>query len=157
VTSVSLNKNATALMVGDTETLVATVLPVNATDKAVIWSSSNGNVATVNDGVVTAVSEGSATITVTSHADNTKQATCAVTVTAVPQIANWYVGHMSNMSKSTFRSKTAAELEAGAVAQSGTSATWTPEAAKDICYLLVRDGIVTPSSATMVSGGLTTP
>lgn len=82
VTGVSLNKATTSIIVVGTETLVATVAPAGATNKGVIWSSGNTAVATVNDaGVVTAVSAGTAVITVTT-ADGEFTATCTVTVTA---------------------------------------------------------------------------
>lgn len=81
VTGVSLNKQATSIQEGSTEQLTATVAPSNATDQSVSWTSSNTSVATVNSsGLVTAVSAGSATITVTTT-DGSKTATCAVTVT----------------------------------------------------------------------------
>ncbi len=79
VTGVTLNKTSTSLYVGDTETLTATVAPDNATNKNVTWSTSDANVATVENGVVTAVSAGTATITVTTE-DGAKTATCTVTV-----------------------------------------------------------------------------
>ncbi len=79
VTGVSLNKTSTTLTVDTTETLTATVSPDDATDKSVSWSSDNTAVATVTDGVVTAVAPGTANITVTTT-DGNKQATCAVTV-----------------------------------------------------------------------------
>ena len=79
VTGVTLNKTSTSLYVGGTETLTATVAPDNATDKTVTWTSSNPSVATVENGVVTAVSAGTATITVTTD-DGGKTATCTVTV-----------------------------------------------------------------------------
>ena len=63
VTSVALDKASLALVEGDTATLTATVKPDNATDKTVTWSSDNTAVATVADGVVTAVAEGNAKIT----------------------------------------------------------------------------------------------
>ena len=81
VTGVTLNKTSTTISKGKTETLTATVAPANATNKAVTWKSSNTSVATVTDGVVTAVSEGTANITVTT-VDGGKTATCAVTVVA---------------------------------------------------------------------------
>ncbi len=84
VTGVTLAPTTATLTLGETETvtLTATVLPGDATDKSVTWSSSDETVATVgNDGVVTAVAPGTATITVTTT-DGAKTATCAVTVAA---------------------------------------------------------------------------
>lgn len=80
VTSVSLNKSSTSIQAGQTETLVATVAPDNATNKSVTWTSSNEKVATVENGVVTAKAVGTATITVKT-VDGNKTATCKVTVT----------------------------------------------------------------------------
>ena len=81
VTSVSLDKTSLGLTEGDTETLTATVEPSDATNKNVTWSTSDASIATVTDGVVTAVAPGTATITVTTE-DGNKAATCAVTLTA---------------------------------------------------------------------------
>lgn len=78
VKSITLNKPQLSLVKGATETLTATVLPTTATDKAVTWKSSDTAVATVENGVVTAVAAGNATITATA---GEKTATCAVTVT----------------------------------------------------------------------------
>ena len=83
VTGVSLNKNSTSLTAGNTEQLTATIAPSNATNKNVTWESDATQVATVSStGLVTAIAEGTATITVKSAADSTKKATCTVTVTA---------------------------------------------------------------------------
>lgn len=79
VTGVSLKPNTLSLKVGEAETLTAVVIPANADNKTVSWSTSDQSVATVADGLVTAVKEGSATITVTTI-DGDKTATCAVTV-----------------------------------------------------------------------------
>lgn len=81
VTGVSLNKNSTSIEEGSTEQLTETVTPSNATDKSVTWSTSNSSVATVSNGLVTAVSTGSARITVTTT-DGGYTAYCDVTVTA---------------------------------------------------------------------------
>ena len=80
VTEVALNKTTLNLTVGEVETLTASVKPDNANDKSVSWSSSNNNIATVTNGLVTAIAEGSATITVTTTEGN-KTANCIVTVT----------------------------------------------------------------------------
>ena len=64
---------------GETVTLTAAVLPGDATNRNVTWSSSNNAVASVTNGVVTAVGKGTATITVTT-VDGGKTATCTVTV-----------------------------------------------------------------------------
>ena len=79
VTGVSLNNNTLTLNVGNTSTLTATVTPSNATNKAVTWSTNNSSVASVNDGVITAVSNGTAIITVTTI-DGNYSASCTVTV-----------------------------------------------------------------------------
>ena len=78
VESITLNKTELSLVKGTTETLTATVLPTTATDKTVTWESSDTAVATVKDGIVTAVAAGNATITAKA---GEKTATCAVTVT----------------------------------------------------------------------------
>lgn len=79
VTDIELDITQKSLNVGDTFTLTATLKPNDATNKSVTWSSSDTSVATVDEnGVVTAVSEGTATITAT--ASNGVEASCTVTV-----------------------------------------------------------------------------
>lgn len=80
ITSVKLNKTNLTLTEEQTETLIATINPMNTTDsKALNWSSSNEDIAKVDSqGKVTAISVGSATITVTTS--NGKQDSCDVTV-----------------------------------------------------------------------------
>lgn len=63
--SVALNKRVTALEAGQTETLTATPNPINTTEK-IVWASSDPSVATVVNGVVTAVKKGTAVITATA-------------------------------------------------------------------------------------------
>lgn len=74
--SVTLDKENLSLKTGETETLTATVEPADATD-VVVWSSSDEEVAAVEDGVVRALTAGTATVTAKA---GTKSATCKVTV-----------------------------------------------------------------------------
>ena len=80
VTGVTVNPTSLELKVGTTGSLTATVAPSNAAVTSVTWSTSDENVATVDKGVVTAVAEGAATITVKTD-DGGFTATCSVTVT----------------------------------------------------------------------------
>jgi hypothetical protein len=82
VTGVEINKSNLSLNVGSSETLTAMVAPINATKKTVTWSTSNATVATVANGLVTAIAKGTATIIVTT-ADGKKTDTCAVSVYAI--------------------------------------------------------------------------
>lgn len=79
VESVTLNKTELTLEVGGEETLTATVAPGDATVKAVTWSSDDTTIATVDNGKVTAVAAGTATITAKA---GDKTDTCSVTVNA---------------------------------------------------------------------------
>ena len=91
VTSVSLNKTSLNLDVGASEKLTATINPTTATERGVIWSSSNPAVATVSqDGTVTTLTKGTATITAKSKDDNSKYATCNVVTNAVARIGDNY-------------------------------------------------------------------
>lgn len=79
-TGVSLNKETISLNTGASETLIATVFPDNVTNKTVAWESSDTTVATVdNNGKVTAVKKGTATITVTTE-DGSFTDNCVVSV-----------------------------------------------------------------------------
>ena len=79
-TGVTLSQTELPLAKGATATLTATVVPFDATNQKVTWRSNNTSVATVENGTVTAVSGGNATITVTTE-DGNHTATCEVTVT----------------------------------------------------------------------------
>ncbi len=82
VTGVTVSPTTASINVGATQQLTATVAPSNATNKNVSWSTSNAAVATVStSGLVTGVSAGTATITVTTQ-DGSRTATSAITVNA---------------------------------------------------------------------------
>ena len=107
VESISLDKSAVELKAGDNITLVATVLPDNATDKSINWSSDKADIAAVDEtGKVTAISFGTATITATTT-DGGKTATCTVTVKPdhLPDGALPGVFTVSNDGKKVFFSK----------------------------------------------------
>ena len=82
VAEITLDKTTLLIAVGKTETITANVLPLGATNKRLNWTSSNEAVATVENGVVTAVAVGTANITATSTDGSNISATCRVTVTA---------------------------------------------------------------------------
>ena len=77
--SISLKTTNLTMKQGEKAVIYATYNPSNVTDKVLYWSSSNTKVATVSEGVVTAVGNGTATITAKSR-DGGKTATCKVTV-----------------------------------------------------------------------------
>lgn len=77
VSGVSVSPTTLTLNKGESSQLTATVSPSNATNKSVTWSTNNSSVATVNNGLVTYVGQGNATITATT-VDGNKTATCNV-------------------------------------------------------------------------------
>lgn len=79
VTSVSLNPTSLTLTEGEAKEIVATISPSNADNKKIVWATSNSSIATVNEGKVTAIKAGTASITATTD-DGGKTATCQVEV-----------------------------------------------------------------------------
>ncbi len=91
VEGISLNKEEMLLKKGETEALTAEIAPVAASNKTVLWKSSDENVAVVDEnGVVTAVSAGNAVITAYAQADETKSAECKVEVYEQLQCETFY-------------------------------------------------------------------
>ncbi|MCC8067339.1 MAG: Ig-like domain-containing protein [Clostridiales bacterium] len=85
VTSVTLGKSSLELTAGDTYTVSASVLPTDATDPSLAWTSSDTGVATVDgNGKITAVGKGTATITATTQDGTELSSACSVTVKAAP-------------------------------------------------------------------------
>jgi|LSQX01.2.fsa_nt_gb prepilin-type N-terminal cleavage/methylation domain-containing protein len=85
VSSISLNKTILNLLINDTESLKPTILPIDATNKAITWESSDPSVVAITDydhtnANIKALKAGTANITVTT-VDENKKATCLVTVT----------------------------------------------------------------------------
>ena len=95
-TGISLNKTSVSLAVGASETLSASLTPSNVTDKTVTWTSSDESVVTVDNGKITAVKAGTATITV--ETGNGKKATCEVTVIGLSNIdTTFYKGNTTTL------------------------------------------------------------
>ena len=126
VSSISLNKTSASLAIGGTvELSVSNVSPSDAVDKTVTWSSSNTSVATVDPttGEVTAVAEGTATITATAHDGSGKTATCSVTVYPAGTVV-WDSSNISDLYVSgTYRSYTKEGITLSANADM-IDATW---------------------------------
>ncbi|WP_083289787.1 Ig-like domain-containing protein [Porphyromonas sp. HMSC065F10] len=81
VTKLTLSQSSAEVSVGKTLTLTCTIEPTDATNKELIWSSSDETIATVDaQGVVTGIKAGTVTITVASKSDPSVKATCTVTV-----------------------------------------------------------------------------
>lgn len=153
VSSINLNSDALTMTEGESFLLTATVSPDIATDKTVLWSSSNASIASVEEGLVTAVRAGAATITAASR-DGGASATCEVTITARTIDVT-----------SVSLSQTSAELTRGqtltltAIVKpddaTDKTVTWTTNNA---AVATVKDGVVTAvglgaASITATAGG----
>ncbi|MCR4951016.1 MAG: Ig-like domain-containing protein, partial [Solobacterium sp.] len=92
ISSVTITPNTVELYKGSTSSLNADIAPLTASDRSVTWTSSNPQIASVDaNGLVTAVSAGTATIRATSNGDPSKYAECSVTVVSVNKALNGIV------------------------------------------------------------------
>ena len=89
VTGITLDETAATVEIGESLTLTATVSPYNATIKTVTWKSSDETVATVVDGVITTIKDGTADITATANDGSGVFATCALTVEPITAKTWW--------------------------------------------------------------------
>ena len=155
VSGITLNKSTLNLTTGQNETLIATVLPAEADNKTVTWSSDNTSVATVDaTGKVTAVADGTATITATASGFS---ATCVVTV-ASPVLTSFVVGGKASIYYF------AGETWGQAIANHSENAGWAIDSWDEIsvCYsdgsvdfylmdgdynLITSDTVINPSSS----------
>lgn len=156
VESVSLNKSATTLYVGQSETLAATVGPDDASDKAVSWSSSDASVATVStSGKITAMKAGTAVIKVKTK-EGSKEASCTVTV---KQHVTAVTVNPSNLTLNLGESKSLSATVSPSDA-SDKSVTWS--SSNTAVAVVNQSGFVTSKglgtaviTATSADGGLT--
>lgn len=135
VSSISINKSELTLKVGDVEELIATILPSDATNKNVTWSSSNSSVVSVNKGVVSAIQIGSARITVETE-DGEMSVSCDITV-VVP------VTGVSLNKTSIVMEDGASEVITAMIAPSNASNKKVNWSSSDISVVNVTNGIVT--------------
>ena len=134
VVSVSIDQPSVRLKVGESVTLNATLKPDNATDKTITWSSSDTEIATVENGMVTARKLG--TVTITAKAGE-MSATCAVTVVATPV-------QSISLDKTTASLKVGETVTLNATVRTGDATdktiTWS---SSDTEIATVENGIVT--------------
>ncbi len=145
-TTLSLYKNTTP----NTAILTPIIAPSNATNKDVTWSSNNSAVATVSNGVVTAVGNGTAIITVTT-VDGNKSATCAVTVSTYS--GGGYSSTGGGYSNTVYRFLSGANSKF--VKGNGTGLTVEVDASYNKFYGVRMDGSTVPSTNLTVKSGST--
>lgn len=162
VRGVSLDRGALTLIEGGTAQLTATVEPIDATNKKVTWSSSAPGVATVDaSGNVTAVAEGTATITATTD-DGGKTATCTVIVAHAHKPASdwssdasghWHAcaGCSEKLNIAAHSGKVVGKRDATC-----TEAGFTGDTVCSICGYVVAKGVATPATGHSYQNGVCT-
>gem|GEM_PF-927831 len=80
ISAIALSKTTANMTLGETMTIETNITPLDADNKELVWESSDENIVTVADGVVTAIAEGTATITVTAQDGSETSATCTIKV-----------------------------------------------------------------------------
>ena len=157
VTGITLNKTTLSLEEGDEETLTATVLPENATNKTVTWTSSDTGVATVENGKVTAVAAGNATITAKA---GEQTAECAVTVTAAEEATVPVESITLNKTEVTLTEGSSEILKATVTPEGATDKTVTWSSSEETVATVNAEGkviavAVGTTTITATAGGQT--
>ncbi len=147
VTSVTLNKNTATVGVGATITLTATVAPENASNKTISWSIVSGDAyASVNDGVVTGLAEGTTVVRAASSTDNTKYAECTITITAANPTYLYYNYEKVTATADIIDGEYLIVYESENVAFNGGLATL--DAANNSIAIEINDGIIVSNTTT---------
>ena len=149
VTGISLNKTNVNMHTGDTLTLKATISPANATNKSVKWESSAPTVASIdNNGLVTALSDGSATITCTSLSNASVSANCTIGITTIKSLTSVTNGLVHSYDLTALNgSSTAVEDLTGNV-------VLTMDGFSDVASAKTADGIVTEANSKLKQGAV---
>ena len=144
VTGISLNKTSVNMHTGDTLTLKATISPTNATNKSVKWESSAPTVASIdNNGLVTALSDGSATITCTSLSNTSISANCTIDITTTKVLTSVTNGlvHSYDLTALNGSSTTIEDLTG--------NVGLTMDGFSDVASAKTADGIVTEANSRL--------
>jgi uncharacterized protein YjdB len=144
VSGITLSSATLSLLPAQSAQLTATIVPANAANQAITWSSSNSSVATVSNGLVTGVAVGSATITSTSTDGSNRSATALVTVAATPITP--VSGITLNVPSATLHPTNTLSLIATVAPSNATNktVTWTSSSAN---ATVSASGVVTAVSA----------
>ena len=152
VTGVSVNPTSLALTTGATSTIIATITPNTATNQSITWTTSSSTIASVNNGVITAVSAGTATITATT-VDGSFTATTFVTVSNPAQANIPVTGVSVNPTSLALTTGATSTITATITPNTATnqSITWTTSSST---IASVNNGTAT-ITATTVDGSFT--
>lgn len=141
VSSITLDKSEASLTIGETLQLTATLLPEEATDKSVTWSSSDEKVATVTaEGLATAVGIGKAVITATTNDGTSLSATCEITV--LPVYVTSVTLNYTEYAIETTKTKTL-QLTSTVLPDNATDKSLTWETSDDTVATVSDTGLVT--------------
>lgn len=146
IESIKLDKSSITLKIGDSERLYATVLPSEASDKTIIWSSADSNIATVTDGVITAVNIGETTVIATSK-DGRVSSECIISV--IPEEIPVIPEEIPVTSVSLDR--TTLEMEIGDEVRLNVSISPENATNKDVKWSSSDDSVVTVSKYGLVT------
>ena len=145
VESITLNHTTASMLVGNTLQLTATVLPENATDKTITWSSSDSGAASVTQtGLVTALEQGDATIIATPNGNPNLSASCVIQL--AHKVTDWEEIMSFNFAEKTLNDYVNDDI------------ITIPETSTTDALQYTEKGLTTSSSTSLVNGvKLSTP